>query len=410
MRWTSAGCISERRAARYTHRRTAGIRGQRLSGICPPCSRWRRRRCHDPGGASGASSDAGPGQGRGESGGGGSGDGSFGAGCARGALSNAGGDGTRSPDAAAAAVRTILCLRGGLVPRIAGRAAAGGGGEREGAIAGGGGDRRRINLYALGCCRGAAVGAGGDTGRVRGACAPGAPGCECDERVRARGVLSFRARFGIVVRVNSAAAGMADSIGGGMGMRAAGGWHRNFLGGCVCAGNQGGAGIWRDYAGRGAVFYRGVVIAGGAVDPGGVAAIVSGLAYGKAVESGVDGFDAAVDGGHLGQPGAAGQPLAQLFELFGLADGVYFNSSVVEIANVAGKAQLGGCALSEEPEADALHASADEVPAGDSPARSGHVLSMPHQGARFVTDDTTPSRISTLAISWPMARKRMRSI
>ncbi len=153
-----------------------------------------------------------------------------------------------------------------------------------------------------------------------------------------------------------------------------------------------------------------MVFAGGALVPGGVATIVTGLPYAEAVYARVDWLLAAVNARDFGQPGSPLEAPAELIDLFRLADGVHFDASVSKIANVAGNAQLGGRALGEKPEADALHASADEVPPGDSPARSRHLLSIADQGARFVTEDTTPSRTSTVAMSSPIARKRMRSI
>ena len=63
---------------------------------------------------------------------------------------------------------------------------------------------------------------------------------------------------------------------------------------------------------------------------------------------------------HGGKRRASLQFTGEVAKLVGGADSVDLYAPVVEIAGVAGEAELNGCALCEVAIADALHASADE--------------------------------------------------
>src|SRR5262245_37285225 len=64
----------------------------------------------------------------------------------------------------------------------------------------------------------------------------------------------------------------------------------------------------------------------------------------------------------IGESGTDGETLAELVQLRGWTDGVNFHIAIVEIAGVAGQLELGGGAFHEVAEANALHASAYQVP------------------------------------------------
>jgi len=63
----------------------------------------------------------------------------------------------------------------------------------------------------------------------------------------------------------------------------------------------------------------------------------------------------------VGKSRADGKALPELVEFQRGTDGIHFHRAVVEVAGVTCQTQLGGSALDEVAESDALHAPADPV-------------------------------------------------
>ena len=112
--------------------------------ICRPCCRSRSRRCHDPRGAAGPPADAGARRAARWSSTSRAGHAALGARRARSPLSDAARDDPRPRHADAPAVRAVLRLRAGPVPRVAGCPAARCRRLGRGAVSGRGRDRRRL--------------------------------------------------------------------------------------------------------------------------------------------------------------------------------------------------------------------------------------------------------------------------
>src|SRR2546427_2996828 len=121
-----------------------GTAGLPSSGIFRPCCPSKSRPCHDPRRAPGTSAEAGARPGRGEARRRGSGHAALGPRRARGPLSDAARDDPRPRHATAPTVREVLRLRGGSVPRTAGRPAARRGRDGGRALSGRGGHGRRL--------------------------------------------------------------------------------------------------------------------------------------------------------------------------------------------------------------------------------------------------------------------------
>ena len=148
-RWPStrsirAACISAPPAGRCTRRPMPATAGLPSSAIFRPWYPSRCRHCHDPRRAPASSADAGARRRRGEARRRGPGHAALGPRRARGPLSDAARDDPRPRHAAAPAVSAVLRLRGGSVPRAAGRPAARGGRIGGGALSGRRGHRRRL--------------------------------------------------------------------------------------------------------------------------------------------------------------------------------------------------------------------------------------------------------------------------
>ena len=142
-----AASISAPRAARCTRRPMPATTGRPSSAIFRRCFRSRSRRCHDPRGAAGTSAHAGAHRRRSEVRGGGAGHTADGARRARGSvIPMLRGTIRDHVTQQRRALRSLLCLRGGSVARLARHAAAGGGRDGRGAVCCYWRDRRRVIL------------------------------------------------------------------------------------------------------------------------------------------------------------------------------------------------------------------------------------------------------------------------
>src|SRR5215471_16193344 len=74
---------------------------------------------------------------------------------------------------------------------------------------------------------------------------------------------------------------------------------------------------------------------------------------------------------HIGPLGAAPQHSGELRKLLFRPDGINFHAAIVQITDITGKAQTGGCPLGEIPESHTLNSAADEPAPGRMLGHSG---------------------------------------
>src|SRR5574341_902384 len=146
----SAACTSAPPGGKCTCRPTPATAGRPSSGIFRPWCPSRSRHCHDPNHAAATSAQARASRRRGEARRRGPGHAALGARRARGPLSDVARDDPRPRDATAPSLRAVFRLRGGSVPRTAGRAAARAGRDGRRAFHDRRGDCRRLGQVTVG--------------------------------------------------------------------------------------------------------------------------------------------------------------------------------------------------------------------------------------------------------------------